>query len=147
MSNKLREWLICGIALVLPGLVLAASNIYDIQITRVIDGDTVAFAAPWLPRPLKPELSLRIWGVDTPESNFRAKCESERVRAAIATEFTRNAIAVAKKSQLVLHDHDKYGGRVLGDLLLDGISFRETLLRNKHAVSYDGGTKHDWCNN
>lgn len=29
---------------------------YDAQILRVRDGDTVVFAAPFLPAPLKPEL-------------------------------------------------------------------------------------------
>ena len=41
--------------------------VYDFDITRVIDGDTVAFAAPFLPEPLKQELSIRVYGVDTPE--------------------------------------------------------------------------------
>jgi len=34
--------------------------IYDAVITRVIDGDTVAFQAPFLPAPLKQELSIRV---------------------------------------------------------------------------------------
>ena len=40
---------------------------YDAQIVRVNDGDTVVIAAPFLPQPLKPELAVRIFGVDTPE--------------------------------------------------------------------------------
>ena len=39
---------------------------YDAQIVRVNDGDTVVIAAPFLPAPLKPELAVRIYGVDTP---------------------------------------------------------------------------------
>jgi len=41
--------------------------LYDAVITRVIDGDTVAFEAKWLPEPLKKELSIRVFGVDTPK--------------------------------------------------------------------------------
>jgi endonuclease YncB( thermonuclease family) len=52
---------------------------YDAQITRVIDGDTVAFAAPWLLDPLKKELSIRVFGVDTPEKGHRAQCPSCRL--------------------------------------------------------------------
>jgi hypothetical protein len=52
---------------------------YDAVITRVIDGDTVAFQAPFLPAPLKPELSIRVFGVDTPEKGHRAQCESENL--------------------------------------------------------------------
>jgi endonuclease YncB( thermonuclease family) len=40
---------------------------YDAQIVRINDGDTVVIAAPFLPAPLKPELAVRIFGVDTPE--------------------------------------------------------------------------------
>lgn len=145
MKNKLREWLICGLALVCPALVLAADNTYTIRVTRIIDGDTVVFAAPWLPQPLKPELSLRIHGIDTPESGVRAKCESERNRAAAAKRFADELISNAKQTQIVLIDHDKYGGRVLGDLLLDGSSFRSAMLQQNYARQYDGGTKHDWC--
>jgi len=50
---------------------------YDAVITRVIDGDTVAFQADFLPAPLKKELSIRVYGVDTPEKGFRAQCPSE----------------------------------------------------------------------
>ena len=49
---------------------------YDAMITRVIDGDTVAFQADFLPAPLKKELSIRVFGVDTPEKGFRAQCPS-----------------------------------------------------------------------
>jgi hypothetical protein len=53
---------------------------YDAQILRVTDGDTVVIAAPFLPAPLKPELAVRVYGVDTPEKGFRAQCESEKQR-------------------------------------------------------------------
>ena len=52
-------------------------KVYDWKITRVIDGDTIEVAAPWLPDPLNKKLSIRIFGVDTPEKGFRAKCDSE----------------------------------------------------------------------
>lgn len=145
MLSKLRQWLICGVVLALPGLAPAASNVYDISITRVIDGDTIVFAAPWLPPPLKPELALRISGIDTPESGFRAKCQSERERAASASAFVATTIAASREHKLVLLDWDKYGGRVLGDLLLDGVSLKQTMIQYGHAVQYDGGTKTSWC--
>ena len=40
---------------------------YDAKIIRVSDGDTIVISAPYLPAPLKPELAVRIYGVDTPE--------------------------------------------------------------------------------
>ena len=119
---------------------------YDSQITRVIDGDTVAFAAPFLPAPLKKELSIRVYGVDTPEKGFRAKCPSEDARGQAASAFTKSAIAAASKRQIVLMDWDKYGGRVLGDVILDGKSLRAMLIENGYAREYYGEAKTSWCN-
>jgi endonuclease YncB( thermonuclease family) len=118
---------------------------YDAVITRVIDGDTVAFQAPFLPAPLKPELSIRVFGVDTPEKGFRAQCESENARGQAATAFTKAAIAQATKRQIVLMDWDKYGGRVLGDILLNDQSLRQMLIANGYAREYYGEAKTSWC--
>jgi endonuclease YncB( thermonuclease family) len=118
---------------------------YDAQITRVIDGDTVAFAAPWLLDPLKKELSIRVFGVDTPEKGHRAMCPSEDARGQEASKFTKDSIAAAKKLQIVLMDWDKYGGRVLGDVLLDGKSLRDQLISKGYAREYYGEAKTSWC--
>jgi endonuclease YncB( thermonuclease family) len=121
------------------------SAVYDFPITRVIDGDTVAFRAPFLPPPLKQELSIRVYGVDTPEKGFRAKCPSEDRRGQMATAFTKQQIASAQRKQIVLMDWDKYGGRVLGDIILDGRSLRQMLIQNGFAREYYGETKQSWC--
>ena len=119
---------------------------YDIVITRVIDGDTVAFHAPFLPAPLKQELSIRVFGVDTPEKGHRAQCPAEATRGAAATEFTKRLVAAAQQRQMVLMDWDKYGGRVLGDVLLNGQSLRAMLIQNGFAREYYGEAKTSWCN-
>jgi len=118
---------------------------YDVVLTRVIDGDTVAFQANWLPDPLKKELSLRVFGVDTPEKGFRAKCSSEDTRGQAATAFTKSQINASQKRQIILMDWDKYGGRVLGDLILDGKSLRQLLIANGYAREYYGEAKTSWC--
>jgi len=119
---------------------------YDAVITRVIDGDTVAFQANFLPDPLKKELSIRVFGVDTPEKGHRAQCESENVRGQAASAFTKTQINAASKRQVILMDWDKYGGRVLGDVLLDGKSLRQMLIQNGYAREYYGEAKQTWCN-
>ena len=121
-------------------------NIYDFPITRVIDGDTVAFQATFLPPPLKQELSIRVFGVDTPEKGHRAMCPSEAQRGEAATAFTKAQINAAQKRQVALMDWDKYGGRVLGDVLLDGKSLRAMLIQNGFAREYYGEAKQSWCN-
>jgi endonuclease YncB( thermonuclease family) len=120
--------------------------VYDFPITRVIDGDTVAFQAPFLPQPLKKELSIRVYGVDTPEKGFRAKCPKENELGQAATAFTKNKIQQSQKRQIALMDWDKYGGRVLGDVLLDGQSLRMMLIQNGFAREYYGEAKQSWCN-
>jgi endonuclease YncB( thermonuclease family) len=121
-------------------------NIYDFPITRVIDGDTVAFQATFLPPPLKQELSIRVFGVDTPEKGHRAQCPAEDQRGQAASAFTKNAISKAQKRQVAIADWDKYGGRVLGDILLDGQSLRMMLIQNGFAREYYGEAKTSWCN-
>ena len=119
---------------------------YDAVLTRVIDGDTVAFQANFLPDPLKKELSVRVFGVDTPEKGHRAQCESENVRGQAATAFTKAQINASTKRQIILMGWDKYGGRVLGDVLLDGKSLRQMLIQNGYAREYYGEAKQTWCN-
>lgn len=118
---------------------------YDAQILRVTDGDTVVIAAPFLPAPLKPQLSVRVFGVDTPEKGHRAQCASEAQRGEQASEFTKKAVASTKKHQVVLYGWDKFGGRVLGDMILDGVSLRAELIRNGFAREYYGDKKESWC--
>ena len=119
---------------------------YDAKIVRAIDGDTIVIEAPYLPAPLKPELGVRIFGVDTPEKSFRAKCDSEKQRGEQASVFVKNLITSTKKYQVVLYDWDKFGGRVLGDMLFDGVSLRELLIKNGFARAYFGDAKQSWCN-
>ena len=119
---------------------------YDAKIVRVNDGDTVVISAPFLPAPLKPELAVRVYGVDTPEKGHRAQCPSEAQRGEAATAFTKNAVASTQKHQVVLYGWDKFGGRVLGDMILNGVSLRAELIKNGYAREYFGEAKQSWCN-
>ena len=137
------------ILLLIPCLTFAQKQkegvTYDAVITRVIDGDTVAFQAPFLPAPLKPELSIRVFGVDTPEKGHRAQCPSEDARGQAATAFTKKMVEQATTRQVVLMSWDKYGGRVLGDVLLNGQSLRSMLIQQGYAREYYGEAKTSWC--
>ena len=128
------------------GLVgLAQAEVYDWKVTRVKDGDTVEFEAKWLPPPLKPLLSLRVLGVDTPEKAPRAKCDKEARGGQAATDFTKKKVAEAKKIQIEIKDWDKFGGRVLGDVIIDGQSLSKMLIDNQLARPYHGEAKKSWC--
>ena len=119
---------------------------YDATVVRVSDGDTIVIAAPFLPAPLKPELAVRIYGVDTPEKGHRAQCPSEAQRGESASAFTKNAVAKSVKRQVILYGWDKFGGRVLGDIVLDGQSLRAMLIQNGFAREYFVEAKQSWCN-
>jgi|TARA_B110000211_G_C13733061_1_gene401135 endonuclease YncB( thermonuclease family) len=119
--------------------------IYDFPITRVIDGDTVAFEANFLPAPLKQELSIRVFGVDTPEKSWRGSCDLEKKLGEEASQFTKDMLASGKKIQVAIQSWDKYGGRVLGDIIVDGVSLRYALLENGYAREYFGDKKVSWC--
>jgi endonuclease YncB( thermonuclease family) len=143
------------LVITLASLVIASSSYaqktpkgvtYDANIIRVTDGDTVVIAAPYLPAPLKPEIAVRVFGVDTPEKGFRGQCDSEKQRGEAASVFTKNAINSTQKHQVVLYGWDKFGGRVLGDVLLNGVSLRAELIKNGFAREYFGDAKQSWCN-
>jgi len=136
--------------LTLPVLAFAAKQptgvTYDAQVIRVIDGDTIVIAAPFLPAPLKPELAVRIFGVDTPEKGHRAQCPQEDQRAQLASKFTTQALQSHPRHQVIIYGWDKFGGRVLGDILVNGQSIRAGLINNGLAREYYGDAKQSWCN-
>jgi endonuclease YncB( thermonuclease family) len=123
------------------------ARVYDYPVTRIKDGDTVEFEAKWLPASLKPVLSLRVLGVDTPEKAPRAKCASEAERGERATAFTKQAIQNARRVEIELVSWDKFGGRVLGDVIIDGKHrLSQLLIDNQLARPYHGEAKTSWCN-
>jgi endonuclease YncB( thermonuclease family) len=129
-------------------LLLSASPVLAdaYKITRVIDGDTVEIAVGFLPAPLPPKLSIRVLGIDTPEKAPRAQCEAEAEKAKLASAFTKNAIATAAVIDVQIKSWDKYGGRVLGNVFLDGQSLAEMLINQGLARAYFGEAKSSWCN-
>lgn len=139
------------ILLVMPMMVMAQGKMpknsatYDAQILRVTDGDTIVIAAPFLPAPLKPQLAVRIFGVDTPEKGHRAQCPQEAQRAEVASNWTKQLIAQGGRIQVTIYSWDKFGGRVLGDIIVNGQSVRFGLIANGLAREYYGDAKQSWC--
>ena len=117
---------------------------YEWPIVRVIDGDTVKVDASADLPPELASLSVRLRGVDTPETR-RAKCERERQAGKAATAFVEQRIAEAER--VVVRDPawDKWGGRVVAGLILDGLPLSETLIGAGHGRAYDGGKRQPWC--
>jgi endonuclease YncB( thermonuclease family) len=143
------------IALLLAPIVVSAQSkapkepkgaTYKAEIIRVSDGDTIVIAAPFLPAPLKPELAVRIYGVDTPEKGHRAQCPQEAARAEQASAWTKQLVASSPNRLVTLYKWDKFGGRVIGDIVVNGQSVRHGLIANGLAREYYGDAKQSWCN-
>jgi micrococcal nuclease len=117
----------------------------DYKILRVIDGDTVEFEASFLPDPLPKRLKLRIVGIDTPEKGHRAQCPKEAKMGEEATALAKKLVLNATKKDVILKEWDKFGGRVLGDLVLDGKSIGDSLIAAGLAREYFGDKKKSWC--
>ena len=145
----MKKYIAIALALTLSAPVFAQKQkegvTYNVEITRVKDGDTVAFRATWLPDPLPKELALRVFGVDTPEKGHRAQCPQEDARGQAATKFTTDLVNKSQTRQITLMAWDKFGGRVLGDVILDGKSLRNLLIQNGYAREYYGEAKQSWC--
>ena len=115
-------------------------------VLRVVDGDSIRISAPFLPAPLPDTLILRLRGVDTPEVGWRAGCAEESQLAAIAKNGTRGWLQ-QRTTHIQFDRWDKYGGRVLGDVIDSDTSesLTDWLLTVGLALPYNGRTRPDWC--
>jgi endonuclease YncB( thermonuclease family) len=62
-----------------------------------------------------------------------------------ASKFTKAQIKNAKEIKVGIAKWDKFGGRVLGDVIFDGNSLREMLIEKGYARPYLGDKKESWC--
>jgi len=106
------------------------------------DGDTCYVTAKTLPIPLQ-RMSVRILGIDTPE--IRGDCPEEKALALRGREFANVAFNGAETIEFLNLKWDKYGGRVLADVWLDGVDYAALLIEAGLARPYDGGKKEGWC--
>ena len=60
-------------------------------------------------------------------------------------QFTKDQLNGATVIQLAIYKWDKFGGRVLGDIIIDGKSLRYMLIENGFAREYYGDKKKSWC--
>lgn len=123
----------------------ATANPYRWPIIRVVDGDTVEVTAKWLPIELGKTVKIRLDGVDSPESGGNAKCTTEAELAKQAKEFVQKTVSNSRKHSVIIRTWDKYGGRILGDVILDGKSLKDQLVTEGLAKPYNGGKKSSWC--
>lgn len=126
-------------------------------IDSVYDGDTIKthVSETRLPAPLN-KVSIRILGIDTPELPAksykvtgklgRADCVQEAELALAAKAFVEWIASGHTKMKVDNFKWGKYGGRIVGDVKINGVDVAESLIEAEFAVPYFGGTKTmDWC--
>jgi endonuclease YncB( thermonuclease family) len=110
------------------------------ELVRVIDGDTIEVRARiWLDLDLTTR--VRLAGIDAPELN--GACPEEP-RLAQAARTALAALLGAGSVWLASIQHDKYGGRVVADVLAaDGRSASTAMLEAGTAARW--GASPVWC--
>jgi len=112
---------------------------YSCRINRVIDGDSVDVCID-LGFDISFTSSVRLYGVDTPES--RTRDPEEKKCGLLAKKFLEDAVKNGKNI-IIRTQKDEKGkfGRVLGSLVIDGININHKMIEENLAVAYYGQSK------
>jgi|TARA_S200002703_G_scaffold132685_1_gene120576 micrococcal nuclease len=113
---------------------------YGCTVERVVDGDTIDVVLD-LGFDIRFKSRVRLYGIDTPESRTRDK--DEKVRGKMAAAFLKEAVDNGAKVVIETKLKDSRGkyGRVLGNVVVDGVNINEALIKNFLAVAYFGQSK------
>jgi len=131
--------------LILTANTAIADNFLELREYRdrlCYDGDTCYVIAKTLPESLR-NMSIRILGIDTPE--IRADCPEEKELALQGRVFANDMFRNANNIEFHNLKWDKYGGRILADVYIDGVSYKDEIIEAGLAREYYGGKKIGWC--
>ena len=115
---------------------------YSCTVDRVVDGDTIDVILD-LGFDIMFRSRVRLYGIDTPESRTRNK--DEKVRGKMAGSFLKDAVDSGAQVVIQTKLKDSRGkyGRVLGNVIVDGININQQMIDNYLAVAYFGQSKDD----
>ena len=113
---------------------------YSCKVDRVVDGDTIDVVLD-LGFDILYRCRVRLYGIDTPESRTRNK--DEKVRGKLAGAYLKNAVKKGKKVIIETKLKDSKGkfGRVLGNVVVDGVNINQSMIDHYHAAAYFGQSK------
>ena len=113
---------------------------YACKVERVVDGDTIDVVLD-LGFDILYKSRVRLYGIDTPES--RTRNLDEKARGKMAAAFLENCIKKGTKGVIQTKLKDSRGkfGRVLGNVVVDGLNINEAMVTNYHAAAYFGQNK------
>ena len=115
---------------------------YRAKIRRIVDGDTVDVDIDLGFDMIFSKQRIRLYGIDTPESRTRDK--EEKFYGKLAAQFLKDQCK--KGSCIALRTHlDKKGkyGRILGEIIVDGVNINQLMIEEYMAVEYDGRSKEE----
>ena len=120
-------------------------NEYDVEVLKVIDGDTVDVDIHLGFGIMLRDERVRIIGIDTPESRTSDKVEDlfgEAAKARVKELMTGSIRLITTEDR---HGEDMKGkfGRILGDFIIGDKMLTEILIEEGHAVKYFGQNKAD----
>lgn len=153
----MKNWMIFKIVLFLiiilanvNTITLASNDIRTYMLPEVVevtDGDTIKVILPPLKKyPPLDVVKIRINGIDTPETTWRAKCEKEKELGLRAKTMLTKLIGDRKRIKVVNYKYGKYAGRILADVYVGSVNAAKRIIANGLAKEYHGeGPKPDWC--
>jgi len=109
---------------------------YKVEVLRIVDGDTVD---------VRIDLGFNVWhkcrvrlmGINAPES--RTRDLEEKARGLAAKQWLIDKLEF-KDIEMQSYGTGKYG-RVLGELFNEGVNINKLMVKEGHAVNYDGGKR------
>jgi len=115
---------------------------YSCTVERVVDGDTIDVVLD-LGFDILYKSRVRLYGIDTPES--RTRDLDEKARGKMAGAFLKKAIEEGAKVVIQTEVKDSRGkyGRVLGNVVVDGVNINKKMIESYLAVAYFGQSKSD----
>ena len=144
LKNILRISIVVLI-LILPFSLFADDKVYGnvivSRIVRVYDGDTFTVDIDNWPDIIGYHISVRVYGIDTPE--IKGKTTYERMMAKKARDLARNILYHAHKIELRNIRRGKYF-RIVAEVYVDGRNLADIMLAHKLAHPYYGGHKISW---
>lgn len=106
-------------------------------IKRVVDGDTVVATVDCL-FDVKIDMTLRLFGIDTPELTSKVLAERTTAKAAKARLIQ---LVEGKNIKIQSYKEKEKYGRYLAELIVDDVNINQLLITEGLATPYFGGTK------
>lgn len=111
----------------------------DCRVVSVYDGDTCTVI--YFNGSIPAKTNIRLMGIDCPE--IRKSSPLEKRAAEMVRDYVRQKIE-NKIVQVCFIKHDKYGGRIVGEIFVSGESLSQHLIKRGYGRPYDGSKKSNW---